>query len=238
MVNYDNIKLYRIIEKELQRMKIRIDEELKEKCPNLVLGCIIANVKVTEYDEKLWKEIDEECLKFQGTMELKDVLQLENIKASRDGYKKLKKDPSKYRVSSESLVRRLVKGLGLYKVNTIVDINNLISLKSLNSVGTYDLEKIGKDICFTVGKPGETYEGIGRGPINLENMPVFQDEKGKFGSATSDSTRAMITKDTKCILMNIISFNGEKNLQEYISNSIELLKKYAYGEILEVKVVK
>ncbi len=45
-----------------------------------------------------------------------------------------------------------VKGMNLYKVNNVVDINNLISLESFYSVGTYDLIKLGKEIIFTVGE--------------------------------------------------------------------------------------
>ncbi len=57
-----------------------------------------------------------------------EVIKLKNILSSRNAYKKLGKDPSRYRLSSESLVKRVVKGNDLYYVNNIVDINNLISL--------------------------------------------------------------------------------------------------------------
>ena len=219
-------------------INIIIDNILKEKCPNLTLGCIIANVKVNDFNEDLWKEITNECNNIETSLEIKDILTLENIKASRDAYKKFKKDPSKYRLSSESLLRRIVKGLGLYKVNTIVDINNLISLKTNYSVGTYDLDKLNGDILFTLGHEGERYEGIGRGEINLENLPVFEDAIGKFGSTTSDSTRAMITKDTKSILMNIISFNGDINMESHINNAKNLLELYSDAKILETRIIK
>jgi len=219
-------------------INIEISNMLKEKCPETVLACIEAKVSITELNEGLWDEITSECNKIGNEFELKDVLEIENIKASRNAYKKLGKDPSRYRLSSESLYRRVVKERGLYKVNNIVDINNLVSLVTCNSVGTYDLDKIGSSICFTVGTEGEAYEGIGRGMINLESLPVFQDEEGKFGSTTSDSLRAMITKDTRRILMNIISFNGDKELNQYIDFAKELLEKYAEAEDIKSKIIK
>ena len=79
-------------------------------------------------------------------------MKIKNIETSRIAYKKLGKDPSRYRLSSESLAKRVVKGMDLYKVNNVVDINNLISLESFYSVGTYDLSKLGKEIIFTVGE--------------------------------------------------------------------------------------
>jgi len=215
---------------------IIIKEELKEKWPNLAIGSIEAYVSVTSGSEKLWAIIDEKCREIQNTYKPEDILNIENIDSSRRAYKTLGKDPSRYRLSSESLVKRIVKGNELYKVNNVVDINNLISLTSCYSVGTYDLDKIEGNIYFTVGREGETYEGIGRGLINLENIPIFTDDKGHFGSTTSDSTRAMITSETSHILLNIISFNGDNVLKQYMDYGINLLENYARGKILGVKV--
>ena len=117
-----------------------------------------------------------------------------------------------------------------------MDINNLISLETLYSVGTYDLDKVKGSITFTVGNKDERYEGIGRGSINLENLPVFEDEEGKFGSTTSDSVKAMITNDTTRILMNIIAFEEDKNLESYIQYSKKLLEKFADATIIDTKI--
>ena len=130
----------------------------------------------------------------------------------------------------------MLKWNDLYYVNNIVDINNLISLHTCYSVGTYDLDKINGNITFTVGKENERYEGIGRGSINLENLPVFEDVEGKFGSTTSDSVRAMISDDTTHILMNIIAFEEDKYLKEYILHAKQLLEKYAQATIIDTKI--
>lgn len=217
---------------------IKISDKLKEKCPQLAIGCIEATVVVEEGSEELWTVINKYCDEIQEKYNQEDVLKIKNIDNSRKAYKALGKDPSRYRLSSESLVKRIVKGNGLYKVNNVVDTNNLISLKGCYSVGTYDLDKIVSTIEFTVGKEGESYEGIGRGPINLESLPVFKDEEGYFGSSTSDSTRAMITESTKHILMNIISFNGDEELKEYMDEAVNLLEAYADGKVLDRKIVK
>lgn len=219
-------------------VKIKISDELKKKCPQVAIGCIEADVDVYDGCDKLWKLIDNRCSTIRESIAQSDILEIKNIDTSRKAYKNLGKDPSRYRLSSESLVKRVVKGMALYKVNNIVDINNLISLKSFCSVGTYDLDKVSGVIYFNVGGEKERYDGIGRGSINIENLPVFEDDKGKFGSTTSDSVRAMITKDTKHILMNIISFNGDEELNDYIDYGVELLKKYSNATILDSKIIK
>jgi len=71
-----------------------------------------------------------------------------------------------------------------------------------------------------------------------ENMPVLYDAIGPFGSSTSDSIRTMVTSDTNNILMNIISFQGETKIKEYIEYSVKLITKYGYGENNNTFVVK
>lgn len=214
---------------------IKINEELKEFCPNLTLGIITANVHVEDSSKELLEDIDNELEKYIN-LSLEDVLVLDGIKESRYSYKSLGKDPSRYRLSSESLLRRIVKGKDLYRVNNIVDICNLVSIISKNSVGIYDLDKVKGNIEFKIGK-ADPYEGIGRGIINIENMPVLYDCLGPFGSSTSDSIRTMVTSNTKNILMNIISFQGETKLKEYIEYSVALLTKYGYGKNIHPYII-
>lgn len=217
---------------------IRICEKMKKILNDkIALGSIEAKIKVGESSELLWKEISLASIEISSQNSLEDVLKISNIKAARDAYKKLGKDPSRYRVSSESLVRRIVKGNELYKVNNIVDINNLISIRSFNPVCAYDLDKIDSDILFTIGEEGDYYDGIGRGQINLSNLPVFQDSKGNFGSTTSDSVRAMVTESTERLLLNIVSFNGKEKLEEYIDYCEKLIEKYADGKEITKQIV-
>lgn len=219
-------------------VNIKIDNMLKSKCNNVSIGSIEALVRVENGSEELWEEINLKCNEIKNLYKQGDIVNIKNIADSRQAYKNLGKDPSRYRLSSESLVKRIVKGNDLYKVNNIVDINNLVSLSSCYSVGVYDVDQISDCITFTFGESGERYKGIGKSEINLENLPVFKDNEGKFGSTTSDSTRAMITKDTKHIVMNIISFNGDKDLDLYIDYAANLLKKYAYADILNTNVFR
>ena len=133
-------------------------------------------------------------------------------KALRDAYRALGNDPTRYRGSNEALVRRISQGKELYRVNTVVDINNLISLEHAELGGTFDLHLVQPPIIFRVGQPGELYSGIGRGEIKIEGLPVFADQLGPFGSTTSDSERTMVRLDTTTILMVVISFDGGKGL--------------------------
>lgn len=219
-------------------MKLYIGSKLRDKCPKTCIGSIEAKVKVSDSSEELLNIMNDMCREIEDTIDTKSISKIKNISDSRSAYRSVGKDPTRYRLSSEALIRRVAKGDGLYKVNNIVDINNIVSLDSAYSVGTYDSEKLRGDIKFTVGDSGESYTGIGKGDINIENLPVFEDEEGKFGSTTSDSTRAMITTSSTHILMNIISFNGDEELEYYMNIAEELLVKYADGEILNKNIIK
>ena len=147
-------------------------------------------------------------------------------------------DPTRYRGSNEALVRRITQGKELYRVNTVVDINNLISLETLHSAGTFDLDQIKPPVVFRGGLPGESYAGIGRGEIKIEGLPIFADQLGPFGSTTSDSERAMVRLETTHIMMVIISFLGSTGMDAILERATALLQRYALASAIEARVVE
>ena len=217
---------------------IAICKELKEVCPEITLGCIQAHVNVENSDAGLWAEINSYCAVLNKEIHIEDLAALTRIKAGREVYKKLGKVPSKYRLSSEALIRRVLQGKGVYKINNIVDINNLISLKSKFPVGSYNIKNLNSPVTLIVGKKGEQYKGIGKELISIENLPVLSDSISSFGSPTSDSERAMITNDANEILMCIFSFSGKTELEEYLIYARELLEKHANGKEIEIKIIE
>ena len=165
------------------------------------------------------------------------INEIPNIRESRAAYKAFGKDPSRYRVSSEALVRRIGQGKGLYEVNTVVDVNNLISVESGFSVGSYDTSKIEDDLVFRIGREGETYKGIGKDEIHIECLPVLSDEKGAIGSSTSDSERAMITEEAAEVLTLIYSFSENEDLEAALDYGKKYLETYAGAQDVEAWIV-
>lgn len=109
-------------------------------------------------------------------------------------------DPSRYRPSGEALVRRIIKGQGLYHINCIVDINNICSIESLFPMGAYDRANIDGDVTIRLGKGDEVYRGIGK-EVNVTGKLVSADSRGAFGSPIADSDRTKITEQTQDILV-------------------------------------
>jgi DNA/RNA-binding domain of Phe-tRNA-synthetase-like protein len=217
--------------------EISIQPALKASAPDLALACVSANVSIEKHNEALWREIDRHLPHLTATIKPEQTNAIPQIAAMRSAYKALGKDPSRYRGSAEALLRRVLSGKGLYQINSVVDINNLVSLESLNPGGAYDLEKITPPIELRVGAAGESYKGIGKDLINIESLPVFADAAGPFGSPTSDSERAIISLETKKILMIVFSFTGPEELERWTERAGKLLRQYAAGDGIEASMV-
>jgi len=219
-------------------LDIQISDQLKQKWNNISIASLQADINVKYSDDLLIKNLDEVCDNFASNHKVEDISKIQAIADSRKAYKALGKDPARYRLSSEALLRRIVKEKGIYKINNIVDINNLISISSYYSICAFDISKLHEPIEFTIGKKEDEYYGIGRGLLNIENLPVFEDQIGKFGSPTSDSERVKITDETKFISMNIISFSGIADLEFHLNLLKEKLILFASGENIETKIIQ
>lgn len=220
-------------------ISISIHKELKSLCPNLRLGCIKAYVSVSDHlDEKLRVETDRLMQELKQKLSVEDISKVSAISASRKAYKACGKDPARYRLSAEALLRRVVSGKGLYQISNVVDQLNLVSISTGFSIGGYDADQIQGDITFGIGKPEEPYQGIGRGELNIENLPVFRDNLGAFGTPTSDSQRTEVTYETHHFLMILIDFGNDPNLEKAIQMAVELLKKYCQAENVEIKIIE
>mgnify|MGYP000747919632 CR=1 FL=1 len=84
-----------------------------------------------------------------------------------------------------------------YQIDTLVDLINLVSIRYGYSIGGFDADKIqGDTLVLGIGKSGEPYEGIGRGELNIEGMPVYRDAMGGIGTPTSDNERTKLEAGT------------------------------------------
>ena len=115
----------------------------------------------------------------------------------------------------------------------MVDVNNLLSVESGLSVGSYDLGELRGPIILRKAGPGEGYTGIGKDFLDLENMLVLADEEGIFGSSMSDSTRAMVTEKARDILVVLYCFEDEIDLDLLLARGRDAFERYAAAADVE-----
>lgn len=209
--------------------EISISAELKSRCPKLRLGCILADAIIAESGSGLLLEINGRIKLTRQTLVIEEIRKLPVIEASRKAYRACGKDPARYRLSAEALLRRVISGKGLYQINNVVDQLNLVSIATGFSIGGYDANRIQGDICFGIGRNDEPYSGIGRGELNIENLPVFRDVMGAFGTPTSDSQRTEVTDKTSRFLMILIDFEGDDELGNAKQMAIRFLNEYCHA---------
>lgn len=215
--------------------QISISEEIKKCCPQYRGIAVYAEVVNTAYSEDLWQEINDFTKQLRDTETIESIKQQSAIIATREAYRACGKDPSRYRPSAEALRRRLLRGLELYQIDTLVDLINLVSLRTGYSIGGFDADKIaGRNLCLGIGLEGESFEGIGRGTLNIECMPVIRDELGGIGTPTSDHERTKMSVSTQHILVVINGYSGNEGLSEAAEMTISLLCRYASAQNYKV----
>lgn len=216
---------------------VSISEEIAKACPDLHVAVVECDVVNTVSDEQLWKEITEMETHIRTTCKLEDINKFPPIQATRQAYKRLGKDPNRYRPSAEALRRRILRELPLYKIDTLVDIINLLSIQSGYSIGGFDAGKIDGDLVLGVGREGEIYHGIGRGELNIAGLSVYRDNQGGVGTPTSDEERTKIDMNTGKLLMIINGYSGKDGLQEALTYGVSLLTRYVSTTNLEMELI-
>lgn len=184
-------------------LNFKFDESIKSK---VKVGVIqFDKIKVIACNKTLLKEIDSYCSALREKYE-SSADALDYLKPMRSLYRTIGLDPTKNRPSSEALLRRVLKGKGIYQINSIVDICNLCSLTFLLSIGLYDVEKIeGKIIELRLGRDNEGYAGIGKEYVNVSGRFTLADKAGPFGNPSSDSDRTKITLQTQKALFVVFA---------------------------------
>lgn len=218
-------------------MKVSISTLVSDACPTLRAGIIKANVVNTPTSDELWNELQNEATRIASEFSTETLSKRPAIAGTRKAYKTFGKDPARYRVSSEALCRRAIRGLDLYRINTLVDLINVVSMRSGYSIGGFDADRIEGDMTLGVGTADDVFHGIGRGLLNIEGMPVYRDNIGGVGTPTSDEERTKITLDTTHLLITINAYAPEMPLEECVQWTVELLGKYAQATNIESYII-
>ena len=209
---------------------IRIAPDVKGK---IVLAFFTINdTQCQAKNEPLWESLTELAenyrRRFGSPAEANPFLQ-----PARRLYRSIGLEPTKYRPSSEALLRRALQGKPFYQINSIVDCGNYCSLSYLLPIGLYDWDKIQGTIDARMGKPEETYEGIGKGVKHAEGKLVLADELGPFGNPSADSQRTMVTLETTNILWVIFAPANypRHELEEHLEFSVTTFLQFHPGTV-------
>lgn len=204
--------------------------EIQIKLPAVKLGIAEADdVRVTLVNEELARLVDKVCDNKRSEFTLETLADSSPVRAVREMFRRWGVDPSKYRPSSEALLRRVIQGKGLYRVSNVVDVGNLGSIETGWPYGCYDRSKIQQSVAFRHGSHGETYEGIGKRVWHLDGRPVLADPQGPFGSPISDSTRSRIieTAHNALVVIYAPSTADDPSVEAALARLADRLSQFA-----------
>ncbi|TPW17056.1 MAG: hypothetical protein FD129_520 [bacterium] len=218
-------------------ISVSIDPAL---APLLKIGLVDLSGLTVHAENPRWDAVENLCAECRTEFGDTPIGRVPGVEWARQLYSSVGIDPTKHRPSSEALLRRALKGEPLHQINTLVDALNWCSLEYLIPMGLYSSSRIEGDVVVRRGKPGEAYEGIGRGIVNLEGRLVAADRHGAFGSPTSDSYRTAISTDTRqalAILYVPIDY-PEDELAEAVETFAERAQSWCGGEAQRTDVVR
>ena len=215
-----------------------VSDEIRAKAPALRVLQIEAEIENPDTPEALWAELEALAADVHGRYAMEMVNKRPAIAATRTAYKACGKEPNRYRPSSEALMRRMVKGLELYRTAAVIDLINLLSVACGHSIGGFDADRIdGDTVTLGIGREGEPYEAIGRGPLNIAGMPVWRDNTGGIGTPTSDNERTKLSPSTCRLLMIVNMYGDEMPVADIEALARRLLVTYASAKNIQTRLL-
>jgi len=187
---------------------------------------------------------DEECARACAHLEAQHAgrppADIPGVAETRALFHALGVDPTKTRPSSEALLRRVVQGKGLPRVNLAVDVCNLCSLEHQLPLGLYDREHVRGAVRARTGQEGEGYPGIRKQHVNLSGRLLLADDEGPFGAPTSDSARTAVTDSTTRLLVVVFCplERADRSLSAMLEHIADRLTRHASARVVAVRVVQ
>lgn len=216
---------------------LSIEPSLKKRLPDLeVVVGRIENVTVrasTPELEALKREIAEQARRMYSLDSIKDN---PTFRAYRDFFWKIKVDPTKIRPAAEALVRRVVGGKPLPRINSLVDAYNLASIKTEVALAALDAGKLHGNLLMRFASEGEEFLGIGmKKPVKLTGgeVVVSDDEKLVAIYPYRDADASKVTEETRNVLILVCGVPGinEDKLRSAMTVTFDFITRFCEGTV-------
>ncbi|MEM0010850.1 MAG: phenylalanine--tRNA ligase beta subunit-related protein [Candidatus Bathyarchaeia archaeon] len=225
-------------------MRVIIDRKVAMDFPELkVLAVLIEDLRVTAGNPELETLMEETIKEVKSKYRAESLKDVPSIRAYRDFFWRIGLDPTKNRPAAEALIRRILLGNPLPKINAFVDSLNIASIKSEVAIGSFDVDKIvGSRALIRYARCGEEFYGIGMSkPMVMRGCEVvISDDAGLIAMYPyRDSERTKICENTKKALLIFCGVPGVgvNMLSKAMNITVDLLTKFCGGKasLLEVE---
>lgn len=219
---------------------LQIDPELAFQVPFLGLGALLFDGVTGGPAPPALRSLTESTVAHTAAaLKLDAISTLPGVAGWRRVLKALGTDPARYRVSSERLLRRAVKGEGLPPVNALVDVNNVWSVATGLPAGLYDADQLaGPALTLGAGRPGEGYLTLSGTELETAGKPVLRDAAGPCGSPLTDSERTKTGAATaRCLLVAFAPPGYDREeLERHLDLAADWMVRFAGGRVIQRSV--
>ncbi|MGC8569862.1 MAG: B3/B4 domain-containing protein [Caldivirga sp.] len=224
-------------------MRIFIHSSLSDLELSMAVG-VVVGVNNRVNPPELSKIISDVEANVKGSMSIESLKDDELIRLYRNFYWRLGIDPTKQRPAQEALIRRILKGDGLPRINPLVDIGNVASVKYKVPIGLYDLRRIGQVeyIVLRRAADGELFTPLGSPKMELSrNQIVLATNDGRilhvYPYRDSELTKVdEFTSDVLIIVAGIKNVN-DNVLLNALSEIEALCESLLNGKVLTHGIV-
>lgn len=217
-------------------MSLKIDFKLKTRFPDLnVLTHHIKGVHVQKRDNELENFKVEVMRQVRNDYNLDSVKNHPTFRAYRDFFWSIKIDPTKIRPAAEALIRRIIAGKTLPRINTLVDAYNLASIKSRIALATFDADKLEGDLLMRFAEEGEQFYGIGmEKPLILKGGEIVVSDEEKLVAIYPyrDADNTKVTEKTENVTIVVCGVPGipKRDLENASQVAVEYINRFCGGE--------
>ena len=219
-------------------MAVRITPKLRDAFPGLkVVSGRVDNVEVRPADPELERLKEEISSRVRQSYSLSSLKDGETFRAYRDFFWRIGVDPTKTRPAAEALIRRILRGRPIPRINTLVDAYNVASVKTEVAIAAFDAAKLSGPLTLRFAVGGERFMGIGMPkPVTLKGGEVVISDGVKLVAVYPyrDSDDSKITERTRSALIIACGVPGisEERLRLAVEESLNLITKFCGGRKL------
>lgn len=221
-------------------LSIHLSDYLRATCPNMRLGAIVASLAAVgdptgTLDEALSLAVSE-------VLSEQDPVAHPRLEAMAETFRRAGANPSRYAPAATALIKRLHQGKGLYRINALVDTNNLLSLKLRIPCGIYDRAHVsGSRLTYDLGAPQASYLGIDGIEQKTQAKLLLTDEAKVLGGPHADAAPTRITDATRhflCVMYYPDTPDSPLAVTEELTRAGQLFETHCGATILATLIAQ
>lgn len=213
-------------------MRLTVKADLRETFPGLDAHLVeLRGLHVRDRDSHLDAFVPVAVQEFREQLRLENLKDEPHLRAYRDFYWRVGIDPTKIRPASEALLRRVLQGKELPRINTLVDAYNLASMRTRIAIAAFDAAQTHGELRMRLAKEGESFLGIGmEAPVALKGVEVVcEDDEGLVAIYPyRDSHRTRVTTATSDTIFMTCGVPGieARTLVEAAETTRQLVERF------------